>query len=662
MNGRLPPLISLLAAAALAPAAIPAAAAAETPLPPSSYATRGACAAPSRLHGSCLAVELVPLTAQARAHTRPIGIVRADGDATPAAHNPAAGDFGLRPADLHTAYELPATAATEQTIALIDAYNDPSAEADLATYSAMFGLPACTTANGCFKKVNEFGSESSLPFPTTKAELETAEAGGEEAKFEAEQAVGWGAEISLDIESTHAVCPNCHIILVEARSTSYADLEQAERAGESLGATELSNSWGGSEEGVTPSDDDASPFNDPGVVITASSGDNGFLGWDAEYEEERGFTNYPAASPHVVAVGGTRLTLGSGASWSSETVWNGSGASGGGCSTQFTAPLWQQHLPDWSSIGCSNKRAVADVAADADPHTGIAVTDSSSACETEYSEGATKHVIHWCTYGGTSLASPIIASIFALAGGAGVAEYPARTLYENERLEPAALHDVTVGSNGECASFNAKTGLSTCEPAAEAAASCAAKGSCLAGTGFDGPSGVGTPDGIKAFIPGKEAATKEAPVEEQPAEEKAAEKTAPKETATVTPVVPPVSSAPVFPSTPPGTAAAVTPIVSSLGLTVRALVALDAHRPAASKVAFVYMLTAAAKVRFVLARKARLHHRTRWISVGPTAGAAAAAGRNGGHLNGRGTLAPGLYRLTVTPLDGRAKAIFFHIN
>ena len=121
---------------------------------------------------------------------------------------------------------------------------------------------------------------------------------------------------------------------------------------------------------MTVGHDSTGPFNDPKVVITASSGDNGFLGWDAEFEEESGFTNYPAASPHVVAVGGTRLTLGAESKWSNETVWNGSGASGGGCSVQFTAPAWQQSLSNWSSIGCSNKRVVADVAADADPHSG----------------------------------------------------------------------------------------------------------------------------------------------------------------------------------------------------------------------------------------------------------------------------------------------------
>ena len=325
-------------------------------------------------------------------------------------------------------------------------------------------------------------------------------------------------------------------------------------------------------------------------------------------------------------------------------TFKGSGASGGGCSVVFTAPLWQQNASGWRSIGCAQKRVVADVSADADPHTGIAVTDSSPACETEYIEGSTKHITHWCTYGGTSLASPIIASVFALAGGANGVEYPARTLYESERLTPGGLHDVTVGSNGECTSgFNAKTGLSYCEPSTEAAASCRSKGSCLAGTGFDGPSGVGTPHGIAAFEPGEDANVEETAPEEIPEEttpeepptEKPEERARSKEGTTVYPPVAPSSPSPA----PVVTKASVTPFVSALGLTTKAVIALDARRPPASKVSFFYMLTAPARVSFTLARQVQVHHHPHWKSVGPSAGAAAAAGRNGGHLRG-GTLSP----------------------
>ncbi len=186
--------------------------------------------------------------------------------------------------------------------------------------------------------------------------------------------------------------------------------------------------------------------------------------------------------------------------WAGETVWNGDGATGGGCSVVFAAQPWQQSVSDWSGVGCGAKRAVVDVSADADPYTGVAVRDTSPECEYRYEESKVKHVLYWCTIGGTSVSSPLIASTFALAGGASGVEYPARTLYENELRSPGSLHDVTAGSNGECSEPFTETGLSGCTPAEEAA-SCATKGICLAGTGYDGPTGVGTPDGIAAFKP-----------------------------------------------------------------------------------------------------------------------------------------------------------------
>ncbi len=207
-------------------------------------------------------------------------------------------------------------------------------------------------------------------------------------------------------------------------------------------------------------------FDHPGVVITASAGDDGYLNW---LEEPRSaYASFPASSPHVVAVGGTRLSpLGTSGEWTGERVWNdggesgrvkdGHGAGGGGCSVQFAAPPWQRDVSDWSRVGCGSDRAVADVAADADPYTGLAVYDSSSPeCTSEYdTENAKKELVrhtvaHWCTIGGTSLASPLIASVFALAGGAQGVEYPAQTLYENAAKSSATLHDVSEGSNGEC--------------------------------------------------------------------------------------------------------------------------------------------------------------------------------------------------------------------
>jgi hypothetical protein len=468
-----------------------------SPLPRSDYTVRSVCAAPSREHAGCLSLQLVPQTASARAHTHPLGMTRV---APVVALSPAVGDFGLRPQDLHSAYQLPDSAPSTQTIALVDAYNDPTAEADLKGYDEEFGLPACTVANGCFKQVNQKGETGNPPFPKTTQELETARKGTKVARAEAEEATGWALEISLDIEVAHATCQTCDIVLVEANVPSYEDLEAGERSAATLGASEISNSWGGSEEGETPELESSSPFNRPGTVITAAAGDDGYLNWDSSSNSEKGHPDFPASSPHVVAVGGTHLSLGTNSAWAGETVWNGDHATGGGCSLELTAQPWQQSVPDWSAIGCASKRAVADVAADADPYTGIAVHDTSPECEYKYEEAKVIHVVYWCTIGGTSAASPLIASTFALAGGANGVAYPAKTLYENEQRTPQSLHDVTVGSNGGCTKPFLEDGLSGCT-IAEEATSCGSEGICVAGTGYDGPTGVGTPAGIEAFKP-----------------------------------------------------------------------------------------------------------------------------------------------------------------
>jgi subtilase family serine protease len=468
-----------------------------SPLPASDYTVRAACATTGLKRAGCLALQLVPRTAAARARKHPLGFTRAAPLTAPA---PGAGAFGLRPQDLHTAYDLPAGASSAQTVALVDAYNDPNAEADLKAYDEEFSLPACTAANGCFKQVNQNGEAGNPPFPKTAKELESARKGSRTAREEAEEATGWGLEISLDIEVAHATCQSCEILLVEADEPTYEDLEAGEKSAAALGAGEISNSWAGPEEGETPGLESTGPFNHPGIVITAAAGDDGYLDWDSESASERGDVNFPASSPHVVAVGGTRLGLGSGSAWAAESVWNGDGAGGGGCSVVFTAQPWQQNLADSSVVGCGTKRAVADISADADPYTGVAVHDTSPECEYRYKEGKTEHVLYWCTIGGTSLSSPLIASVFALAGGANHVEYPAKTLYENEQKSPGSLHDVTAGSNGECTKPFSETGLSGCTTAEEAK-SCASKAICLAGTGYDGPTGVGTPDGIAAFKP-----------------------------------------------------------------------------------------------------------------------------------------------------------------
>jgi hypothetical protein len=683
------------------------------PLPESDYTVRPVCPAPAPRYAGCLALELVPKTAAARAHTHPLGItlnapIRA-GKASEVCEHPTPGErcFGLRPEDLHSIYALPTTTtvASTQTIALVDAYNDLSAEADLKVYDEEFGLPPCTAGNGCFEQVNQKGQNAEtgkLPFPASTVERAKEEANCRKAREAAckkvEEADGWSEEISLDIEVSHATCENCKIVLVEANSALFSDLEEAEKTAGRLGATEISNSWGGPAPDVTAAEDDASAFKAPGIVVTAAAGDDGYLDWDAKESSERGFADYPASSPHVVAVGGTRLLgpLGPGETWAGETVWNGDGAGGSGCSVALAAPIWQQSTSDWESVGCGEDRAVADVSADADPYTGIAMYDSTAECE--YEEGGAFHKTHWCTIGGTSLASPLVASVFALAGGAGGVAYPAETLYENEIEDPATLHDVTSGSNGKCEAkelFDEETGLSNCEEPLEAA-DCSGSLICNAGPGYDGPTGVGTPDGIAAFEPTDEEVKHESEKrreetlharaklreEERQREEKKDEEEA-KNRTTGSGGSPGSSSTPGSSTTgvsnasspPSGTSSnpsstttastsgrPTTIKLTALALTPTALLALDRARPKVSSVRFAFTLSAAARVRATLAKLVRVHGHNRWISVAGALTFSAAKGRDQQHLTSSDGLVSGRYRLTLAPQGGAAHTLTFQVG
>ncbi len=330
---------------------------------------------------------------------------------------PAATPSGLGPSDLQSAYALPSsTAGSGRTVAIVDAYDDPSAESDLAVYRSQYGLAACTTANGCFKKVGQTGSTTSLPRGNS----------------------GWAEEISLDLDMVSAACPQCHILLVEATSATMTNLGTAVNTAVSLGAKYVSNSYGGSESS-SDSTYDSSYFNHPGVAITVSSGDNGYG------------VEYPAASKYVTAVGGTSLTKASNTRGWTETVWSGAGS---GCSSYDAKPTWQ------TDSGCA-KRTVADVSAVADPNTGVAVYDT-------YAAGN-----GWMVFGGTSVSSPLIASVYALAGAPSSGSTPASFPYAHT----SALNDVASGSNGTCS----VTYL------------------CTATSGYDGPSGLGTPNGVSAF-------------------------------------------------------------------------------------------------------------------------------------------------------------------
>ena len=252
---------------------------------------------------------------------------------------------------------------------------------------------------------------------------------------------GWALEIALDVEAAHAMCQNCSIVLVEADSSSFTNLLTAEDRAATLGATVISNSWGANEFSSETSSTYDGHFNKPGIAITVSSGDSGY---GAEY---------PAASRYVTAVGGTTLVFNPDGTYAGEAAWSGTGS---GCSSYESKPVWQ------GDTGCA-KRSIADVSAVADPSTGAAVYDS-----VRYAGQR-----GWFKVGGTSLASPLIAASYALSGNtAGAANQIPYALGTASNL-----HDVTTGSNG----------------------SCGVNYLCNALLGYDGPTGLGTPNGFSAF-------------------------------------------------------------------------------------------------------------------------------------------------------------------
>jgi len=317
-------------------------------------------------------------------------------DVAPFVAKPAAVPSGYGPADLAAAYNIPSNLAPNSIVAIVDAQDDPNAESDLAVYRAQYGLPACTTANGCFKKVNQKGATSPLP----KADS------------------GWAGEISLDLDMVSAVCPSCKILLVEVDSADMTNLGTGVNTAVALGAVAVSNSYGGGEDSSVVAAD-AAYFNHPGVFITASAGDNDFG------------ASFPATSAHVTAVGGTSLVKSSNARGWSETVWHTSSSegTGSGCSAYISKPSFQK------DTGCKN-RVEADVSAVADPNTGVAIYDTYG--------GASAGATGWAVYGGTSASSPIIAALFTRLGKATTATNGFS--YANT----ADFYDVTSGNNGTC--------------------------------------------------------------------------------------------------------------------------------------------------------------------------------------------------------------------
>ncbi len=336
------------------------------------------------------------------------------------------------PAQLRQAYKLTGASLHRgrgRTVAIVDAFNNPRAAADLRTYRSQFHLPPCTTTNHCLRIVNQKGK--ARPLPATNK--------------------NWGVEIALDLDMVSAVCPNCHIILVEASNPRFGNMGAAVNTAVRMGAKYVSNSWGARE--FRGQNRFSRFFNHPGHVISFASGDLGFG------------PTFPASLQYVTSVGGTHLRhLAGGRGWA-ESVWrtNASEGTASGCSNGEAKPSWQ--LADRNRC---QSRTLNDVAAVADPATGVVVRDT-------FGQPG------WIEVGGTSASTPLITGIYALAGKPKVRTYPAEYSY----LRPGHLFDVTTGGNGPCPSTRPYL--------------------CTAGPGYDGPTGLGTPNGIVGFGVGSKA-------------------------------------------------------------------------------------------------------------------------------------------------------------
>jgi subtilase family serine protease len=376
-----------------------------------------------------------PTTASAACHAQ----YRTDLPVNANPFAPASQLLGYAPSDLQNAYgvtQAASYAGGSQTVAIVVAYRQNNLESDLAVYRRAYGLPRCSSNNGCLNFISDGGGQGS------DSSVRSAQDNGNNNNS------GWAAEAALDAEMVSALCPNCNIMVSQANSSSIPDLARAVDAAVQAGATVVSNSYS-----VPEAADNAayeSHYNHPGVPITAGAGDRGYG------------VGFPASSPHVTAVGGTSLVRTSGNGWGliqfgggsygnswGEAVWPGTGS---GCSAFFAKPSWQR------DSGCSH-RTVNDVAVVADPATGVAAYSSASG--------------GWNVFGGTSVGAPLVAAMYALAGdGSNIND--ASGLY----ARPWSFAPVTLRANGKCAPNNYL---------------------CTAGPGYDGPTGLGVPGNLAPF-------------------------------------------------------------------------------------------------------------------------------------------------------------------
>jgi hypothetical protein len=463
---------------------------------------------------TCYAMERIPVHLRAGQRV-PAGVER--DTASPSANPGPAG--GYSPLDLEGFYNFNRNGGRGQTVGIVLWDNDPEITNDLNAFDAQYGFSPETSSS--FRVINENGQAA--PLPSTDA-----------------GSVGADVEESLDVESVRSACSQCKIVLVEADNPYNADLDKAENAAVAAGADVVSNSWGGPEydpssQSPTFDSQDAQAFNHPGVAILASTGDHGWYDWDW-FNSYDGTPNtvppsssasFPSTLATVVAVGGTSVLNSQGSRI--EGVWNENGsddqtglqyaasvgATGGGCSQVDAAAGWQSHASGYASTGCQGARLAADISAIADPYTGFDIYDTDSQSG-------------WLTIGGTSLASPFLAGMWARAGGPQGVPYPATTLYANYNKYHSTLHDVVNGVDLINSVLLSRGGNAFCS--GDQGSNCAAAvggnpntanglgawldcswnlagnaiaqtNQCDAAKGFDGPSGIGTPNGLGVFTP-----------------------------------------------------------------------------------------------------------------------------------------------------------------
>ena len=388
MNRRV--TLSMIGAAALAASVVATAVPGASASTPSAANTARVCAAPAAGDAACLALAVATADGSILSSSSPL-------------------DTAFTPDDIQAAYNLKGLKSGGRTVAIVDAYGYSSLESDLKTYRSHYGLPACTTANGCLKIMDQRGG-SHLPADDPN----------------------WDLEQALDVDAVSAACPDCKIIMVQADTSNLKNLGAAvNTAAKQKGVVAISNSYIGHDR------PQVSAYDHPGIAVTAGTGDNGWLGGQ-----------YPADDSHVVAVSGTSVHRSpiDGRGFT-ETAWSGTGS---GCAKKNPAPAWQKD----AKTTCKT-RAVGDVSAAADPNFGgLSIVFHGS----------------FGQVGGTSEATPIIAAVYALSGH--TEGYPAKIAYEH----PGELNDITSGSNGSCGA-----------PL------------CTARKGWDGVTGVGTPNGVKGF-------------------------------------------------------------------------------------------------------------------------------------------------------------------